>query len=304
MTIPTARRHVLVIAPQCAELGLLDGLHDVARSLHGLLLDQWRGACTPGADAGPSLLYGQSVSQAEIEAAIRRAAERAGRAGALLVLALVGHGITPGRNSTLYLMAGNSRADEIGTAVNIGELLTQVLETPGLPGVFALVDTCHAGGAVPDLKSLDGGIRQGAARLSLLMSVGAAQTAYGLAFSRGIVQVLTEGIGGAGEFLRADTLLHAVRDVAPGQDARGVEYDGVQSGERPWLSRNASHHLRVGTVLGPIATEQLELAVASLGCSGLPEEPVTGRESLDALRPRSRSTRRTTASSCGGRCAS
>ncbi|WP_369241359.1 hypothetical protein AB5J56_42325 [Streptomyces sp. R21] len=284
MTTPDPRRHVLVIAPQCAELGLLDELEEVAGSLHGLLTDQWRGGCAPGIEAAPSLLYGAEVDQARIEAAIRGAAERAGQAGAVLVLVLIGHGITPGRNSTLYLMAGNSRPDEIATAVNVGELLTQVLETPGLPGVFALVDTCHAGGAMPDLKALDGGVRQGAARLSLLMSVGAAQTAFGLAFSRGVVQVLTEGIGGADEFLRADALLHAVRDVAPGQDARRMEYDGVQPGERPWLSRNASHRLPVGSVLGPIATEQLELAVAPLGCSGLLAEPVTGRDSLETLR--------------------
>ena len=284
MTTPDPRRHVLVIAPQCTESGLLDELEEVAGSLHGLLTDQWRGGCAPGIEAAPSLLYGAEVDQARIEAAIRGAAERAGQAGAVLVLVLIGHGITPGRNSTLYLMAGNSRPDEIATAVNVGELLTQVLETPGLPGVFALVDTCHAGGAMPDLKALDGGVRQGAAGLSLLMSVGAAQTAYRLAFSRGLVQVLTEGIGGAGEFLRADAVLDAVLKAAPTQDARAVEYNGTQLGERPWLARNACHLVRAGSVLGPVATEELELAVGPLGGSALPAEPITGRASVERLR--------------------
>ncbi|MET7700555.1 hypothetical protein [Streptomyces sp. NPDC005485] len=284
MTTPARGRHVLVIAPQCPELGLLDELEEVSGALHKLLTDQWRGGCAEGFEATPSLLYGEAVDQARIEAAIRGAAERAGQDGAVLVLVLIGHGITPGRNSTLYLMAGNSRPDEIATAVNVGELLTQVLETPGLPGVFAVVDTCHAGGAVPDLRALDGGVRQGAARLSLLMSVGAAQTAYRLAFSRGLVQVLTGGVGDGGEFLRADAVLDAVRLKAPGQDARRVEYDGARQGERPWLSRNASHRLRGGSVLGPVATEELELAVAPLGCSELLMEPMTGPDSLETLR--------------------
>lgn len=282
MTAPTPRRHTLVIAPQCAELGLLDGLEEVARSLHGSFTDRWTGGCTPA--TASSLLYGPTVGQAQIEAAIRGAAQRAGEAGAVLVLALIGHGITPGQNPTLYLMAGDSRADVIGSAVNVGELLTQVLETPGLPGVIALVDTCHAGGATPDLKALDAGLRQGATRFSLLMSVGAAQTAYRLGFTRGLVHVLAEGVSGAGEFLRPAVVLDAVRDAVPGQDARLVEYDGAQFGERPWLARNAGHLLRSGSVLGPQATEELDQALEPLGGAALLTAPVTGADVLERLR--------------------
>ncbi|MFD4523529.1 hypothetical protein ACFWP7_06280 [Streptomyces sp. NPDC058470] len=202
----------------------------------------------------------------------------------MLVLALIGHGITPGRNSTLYLMAGNSRADEIATAVNVGALLTQVLETPGLPGVFALVDTCHAGGAIPDLAHYDGGVREGAARLSMLMSVGAAQPAYGLAFSRGIIDVLAEGIGGAGEFLRAEAVRDGVQERAPAQNAHRVEYEGAIVGGPIWLARNARHLLRSGSVLGPAGTEALEHALASLGCLALLPTPVTGADVLERLR--------------------
>ncbi|MFF3459195.1 hypothetical protein ACFYXH_33745 [Streptomyces sp. NPDC002730] len=282
MTTPTPRRHTLVIAPQCEELGLLDGLEEVARSLHGSFTDRWTGACTPA--TASSLLCGPSVDQAQIEAAIRSAAQQAGEARAVLVLALIGHGITPGQNPTLYLMAGDSKPDVIGSAVNVGALLTQALETPGLPGVITLVDTCHAGGATPDLKALDAGVGQGATRFSLLMSVGAAQSAYRLAFTRGIVQVLAEGIGGAGEFLRPAAVLDAVRDAVPGQDARLVEYDGAQFGERPWLARNADHRLRSGSVLGPLATEELDQALEPLGGAALLTAPVTGADVLERLR--------------------
>ncbi|MGW4607144.1 hypothetical protein [Streptomyces lannensis] len=230
------------------------------------------------------MLYGTSVSQARIEAAIRGAAKRAAQDDAVLVVALLGHGITPGQNPTLYLMAGDSHADEIGSAVNVSELLTQAVETPGLPGVIAIVDTCHAGGATPDLRSLDAGVRGGAARLSLLMGVGATQAAYGLAFSRGFVEVLEEGVGGGGEFLYPAAVLDAVRDAVPGQDVRLVEFDGAQFGGRPWLARNARHRIRAGDVVGPIANEELQLALDPLGCSALLQTPVTGVQELERLR--------------------
>ncbi|GAA5037894.1 hypothetical protein GCM10023335_86520 [Streptomyces siamensis] len=265
-------------------MGPLDDLDDVARALHGVLTDRRRGMCAKGSVTEPSLLYGPSASQAGIEAAVRGAAERAGREGAVLVLALIGHGSTAGQNSSLYLMATDSRADEIATAVNVGELLNQVLETPGLPGVLALVDACHAGGAIPDLRSVDGGVRQGAARLSMLMSVGAAQTAYKMAFSRAAVQVLDEGVSGAGEFLHPRTLLDAVRNLAPEQDARRVEYDGVQPGGRLWLSRNVAHPARPGPLLGPLAGEALEHALVPVGPVAALRAPVADAEALERLR--------------------
>lgn len=99
MKTPTPRRHVLVVAPQCLDLGPLDELDEVAESLHGLLVDQRRGACRESSGSEPSLLYGPSLRPVQIETAIRGAAERAGRAGAVLVLVLLGYGITPGRDS-------------------------------------------------------------------------------------------------------------------------------------------------------------------------------------------------------------
>ncbi|WP_030992325.1 hypothetical protein [Streptomyces sp. NRRL S-1813] len=294
MTVPTPPRHCLVIAPQCAELGLLEGLEGLAHSLYGLLTDHWTGACAGAPAAGSAVLSGSSVCQAQIEAAIRDAARRAGEAGAVLVLALLGHGITPGQNPTLYLMAGDSRADVIATAVNVGRLLTEVLETPGLPGVLALVDTCRAGGATPDLKAVDAGVQQGATRLSLLMSVGARQDAHGLAFTRGLVQVLTQGVSGAGEFLRPSSVLDAVRTAAPGQDARLVEYDGALFGERLWLARNALRHDRCGSVLGPTGTEELDRALQPLGGAELLTGSVTGPDVLERLR----GTLRATSSAC------
>lgn len=109
----------------------------------------------------------------------------------MLVVALLGHGMASGTG--LHFMAGDSLAEAPLTAVDVGSLLTQALDTQGLAGVIAIVDTCHAGNAVPDLKSVAIGIRQGDTRLSLLMGSGAAEEAYGLRFSRTLVRVLREG---------------------------------------------------------------------------------------------------------------
>ncbi|WP_367320210.1 hypothetical protein [Streptomyces sp. HUAS ZL42] len=284
MTAPPPPRHALVIAPQCADLGDLHGLEDVARGLRDALTDEWRGACTGTPDVESALLYGTSAGQADIEAAVRGAARRAGESGALLVVAFLGHGITSGKNPRLFLMAADSRCDETGSAVNVAEALERALETPGLAGLVALVDTCHAGGATPDLGAVDAGVRDGATRLSLLMAVGAAQEAHGLAFSRGVVRVLEQGVVGAGEFLFPDALFEAVRDEVPGQDAHLVQFVGTRFGERPWVSRNPSHLVRAGSRLGPIGLEELERTLAPLGGSALLTGPVSGADVLDRLR--------------------
>ncbi|MER5530174.1 hypothetical protein ABT075_37255 [Streptomyces sp. NPDC002677] len=283
MTTPLTPRHALVVAPQCTELATLDGLHDVALGLRDVLTDDWRGGCAHTPAVESALLHGASVGQADIEAAIRSAARRAGESGAVLVVAFLGHGITSGNNSRLFLMAGDSRPDETGSAVNVAHELERALETPGLAGLVALVDTCHAGGAIPDLGAVDGGVRDGATRLALLMAVGAGQEAYGLAFSRGIVRVLEQGVVGAGEFLFPEALFDAVSAEVPGQDAHLVQFVGARFGERPWLARNPSHLVRAGSRLGPIAHEELETTLAPLGGSALLTAPVSGVGVLDRL---------------------
>lgn len=149
MTGPVTRRHALVIAPQCAELEVLDELDVVAQDLYRALTDEWTGACRPSPVSGSSPLHGASVSQALVEGVLREAASAAAADQAVLMVALIGHGIISGRNPTLFLMAGDSRRDVTGSAVNVGEIFTRTLETPGLPGVILLVDTCHAGGGCP-----------------------------------------------------------------------------------------------------------------------------------------------------------
>ncbi|MGR6974918.1 vWA-MoxR associated conflict system protein [Streptomyces cynarae] len=282
MTTPA--RHALVIAAQCAELGILDELKSAAADLRDVLTHPWAGACERSPVIRSGLLYGDGVRRGDIDTAVREAAEAAAEAGAVLVLAFLGHGSTPGQNPTLYLMAGDSRADVIGSAVDVGRILAEVLETPGLPGLVAIVDTCHAGGATPDIKALDAGVRRGETRFSLLMSAGAAEEAYRLAFTTALVRVLEEGVAGAGEFLHAADVLDSVRELVRGQNPRMVEHDGARFGQRNWLSRNVRHFKGIASVLGRVATEHLEEALAPVGDPALPQTPVTDLLALERLR--------------------
>ncbi|MFF7646997.1 hypothetical protein [Streptomyces canus] len=279
----TAPRHTLVIAPQCPGLGILPELEDAACALLEALTHSLTGACTRSPAVRSGLLYGDGVGRADIDRAVRAAADEAAAAEAVLVLAFLGHGSAPGQNPSLYLMAGDSRADVIGSAVDIGKTLTEVLETPGLPGLVVVVDTCHAGGATPDLRALDAGVRRGETRVELLMSAGAAEEAYGLAFTKSLVQVMREGVVGAGEHLYPVDALAAVRDRVTGQNPRRVEHDGARFQERIWIARNAAHFKRIASALGSAATAQLEEALAPLGGPALLPAPVTDLHVLERL---------------------
>ncbi|MDT9684645.1 hypothetical protein RND61_21680 [Streptomyces sp. TRM76323] len=280
----TGPRHALVIGAQCPDLGLLDELEDAARALHDTLTAPWAGGCEKDPPGGTTLLCGDGVTRADVEAAIRTAALGAGDAGAVLVVALLGHGMASGTG--LYFMASDSRAEAPLTAVDVGSLLTQALETQGLAGVIAIVDTCHAGNAVPDLKSVANGIRQGDTRLSLLMGSGAAEEAYGLRFSRTLVQVLRKGLPAAGETLAPDAVVEAVRDDGgtAGQAILRAEFDGARFGPGPlWLARNPRHAATGGALIGRVGSEELARAVAAVDES-LFAGPVTTAQDIGAVR--------------------
>src|SRR5262245_37499224 len=129
------RRHLLVVASQCRAMPALTALEAAARDLHAVLRDETIGACTAALPDEVSMLQGE-LSRDEIDASIRAAVQRAAEAGATLVLALLGHGFTPGNASSVYFMAGDSREDDILSAVDIEHLLTAAADTIGVQGVI------------------------------------------------------------------------------------------------------------------------------------------------------------------------
>ncbi|MCP9943565.1 hypothetical protein LUX12_00095 [Streptomyces somaliensis] len=280
----TGPRHALVIGAQCPDLGPLEELEEAARALHDTLTAPWAGGCEKDPPGRTTLLCGAGVTRADVESAIRAAALDAGDAGAVLVVALLGHGTASGTG--LYFMAGDSLAEAPLTALDVGSLLAQALDTRGLAGVIAIVDTCHAGNAVPDLKSVANGIRQGDTRLSLLMGSGAAEEAYGLRFSRTLVRVLREGLPSAGETLAPDAVVEAVRGDGgtTGQAILRAEFDGARFGPGPlWLARNPRHATAAGALLGRVGAEELSRALRAVD-GAPPTGPVTTARDLDAVR--------------------
>ncbi|MEV0038359.1 hypothetical protein [Streptomyces sp. NPDC050804] len=265
----TGPRLLLVVAPQNSAMGTLTELENAARELSATLMAGGLGGCeaSPGTPLPLPLLYGPGLTQARIEAAVRAAIGRAGETGATLVLAFLGHGITPGSQPTLYLMAGDSRPDTLSTAVNVSELLVQAVEEPGVDGVIGIVDTCHAAGAVPDLKALGSGVRGGRTRLSLLMSSQTGQEAYDLAFSRRLDELLRRGLPGEGAFVGISAAKEALRRTVTGQDVVSLEHDGDHFAAEPlWLARNACHRDTEGP--GPVGAEELRGALDAAGLDG------------------------------------
>lgn len=282
----SGRRHVLVIGAQCPELGLLAELEQATRALHDTLVTPWAGACEKDQPHGPTLLYGPGLTKTGVLEAVARAGRAAAEAGAVLVLALLGHGMAAG--DILYFMAGDSRAEDPLSAVDVGSLLTGLVDTPGLDGVLALVDTCHAGNAHPDLSSLAHGIRRGDTRFSLLMGSGAEEEAYELRFSRTLVKVLHAGIADAGETLVPSAVVRAVREDggAEGQAVHHTDHDGAQFADGVlWLARNARHGgSRSGSLLGPAGRAELDRALGA--AEGSAADGIAHPRDLEALRAR------------------
>jgi hypothetical protein len=235
------RRHVLVVASQCASEEELAELGEIATSLRDIFLDPYLGCCEPGLPNGKALLDEQ-VAAGEIIASVEAAIEYAARDDAILLLAFLGHGFIPGVDPTLYFMGWNSVAGDRNSGVNIRDLLTRAADTPGIRGVAGIIDTCTAAAAIPGIGGLTGGTLTGQTRLSLVMASAAGQPAYNMALSRRMAGLLRAGVPEAGThlWLSAPAVKAALRGALPGQPPVFHDYDGAVA--RPgelWLARNA-----------------------------------------------------------------
>lgn len=230
-------RHALVVAVQCGDMDELPALREAADELVGTLLDAAVGDCKPGLPDGRAFLYGQ-IPAAEVTAEMRSAIELAGRRGATLIVALLGHGFLAGTDSTLYLMAWDSKEGVRRTGVDVGSLLTEAADNPAVAGVIGIVDTCNAVGAQPLASSLATGAREGQAQLSLLMASAVGQEAFDLNMARTLTRLLHEGLPNAGATVRLDDLIAPLRAAIPGQSLVSSSYDGDQLADRLWLARN------------------------------------------------------------------
>lgn len=263
-----SRRHVLVIASQCDAKPKLNRLDEAAGALHAALRDGDIGGCAPGLPDGGSLLHG-SLEAATIAVRVREAIGYAGDTGATLVLALLGHGFIPGGNPALYLMGKDSKEELKETAVDVRALLGEAADRPGIKSVIALIDTCTAAGAIPQIGDITTGTRNGKIRLWLLMAAAVAQPAFDMGMSRELAAVLRAGAPGVGALLRLSDVAPIIQASLAGQDLRKFDYDGDVSAEPMWLARN--RHARGNTLtIGAHRDKALAAALRPLGDHPLP----------------------------------
>ncbi|MEU9607262.1 hypothetical protein [Streptomyces sp. NPDC048057] len=240
MRTPVPARHALVVAPHCTSMPPLARLADAATALYETLTDPCVGGCAPGLPSGGGLVHGTELTSAAVTAAVQEATAHAARRGAVLVLALLGHGFLPGSATGLRLMGADSTEDVRLCSVNVPELLTDALDHPGIPGVLGIVDTCHAAGALPTAADLTAGTRHGTSRISLLMGSSLTEAAVDLAFSRALAGALRAGIPGAGRVLTPRRLRDHLGATVIGQSVTGFDYDGTPN-DPLWLARNVRH---------------------------------------------------------------
>ncbi|MEV6242677.1 hypothetical protein [Lentzea sp. NPDC051838] len=239
----TVRRHVLIVAVQYDHDPTLTSLIvQAADELRSVLTDSTLGACRPGLPDGSELLTAKCLTADDIRIGIRAAIEHANDHDATLVLAILGHGFVTGSDPTLYLMASQSEPGLRASAVNVRELLIEAADMPRVNGVIAIIDTCTAVAAAPDLGRLAAGIRTGKTRCNLLMASALHQEAFNLRLSRQVASVLRVGIRGAGPTLSPSSILGRVREKLVGQDTVSVTYDGDSLAEEHlWLAHNRRH---------------------------------------------------------------
>ncbi|MER5500469.1 MULTISPECIES: hypothetical protein [unclassified Streptomyces] len=281
------RRHLLVVAPQCASMRHLTRLGEAASALHAALVDPDTGDCAPGLPDGRSLIVDERLTSNWIRTLIGEAISHAEDRGASLVLALLGHGFVPGSTHTLYLMGADSVEDAPERAVNVGELLAAAANRPGIPGVLGIVDTCHAAGATPPGQDLTGGAGNGRSRLAVLMSASLTQQAVDLSFSRALTGLIRKGVPGAGPLLGADDVQRALRGSVVGQDVTVFQHDGDPFATgRLWVTRNAQDRgADPGGLLGRLAHEDLTEAFGALPAAvPAPHVPHDVPSALDALK--------------------
>ncbi|MCX5417284.1 hypothetical protein [Streptomyces sp. NBC_00059] len=258
-------RHVIVVASQCSTMPELGTLEAAAGDLHAVLTDPHLGGAEPTDDS--LLLNPQSPE--DVTAAVHAAATRAQQDGAVLIVALLGHGFTA---PTLRFMVRDSRVTSAGSAVDVPGLLGEVANEA--EGVIALIDTCHAGAAPPSPDVLANGVRAGQVQFAVIMAAAAGQDAYGMNLSLALASVLRRGLDDRGRHLLVDDELMSsvraeVRKLDSGQSIGRSVFDQYDFAVGPlWLAHNARASYGAGSEIGPVAARLLDEA-----SEGWPDRP-------------------------------
>jgi hypothetical protein len=255
-TVPTERRHALVVASQCDAERTLDHLETAARELAEALTEH--GECQPGLRNGDARVCG-ALTVPAVQKYVTEAVEYAAEEEAVLVLALLGHGFTPGTHSShLYFMGKESTPNQTLKAYDVPQAVQNIADYQDLAGLVVIVDTCAAAGAVPTADALVGGAKNGGKRLTMLVGCAVYQPGIDMRASRSLAAVLRSGVPGGGEFLDFAAVKPALEELVPDQDVAHLDFNSVPGGAPLWVARNAAwsdlalraaEHPQLGTVL-------------------------------------------------------
>ncbi|OIJ95015.1 hypothetical protein BIV24_09735 [Streptomyces colonosanans] len=264
---------MLVVGAQCSGAEELPGLEGAARRLHRALVDPDLGACLDrGEGETGSLLVGTALGKEAVGKAITAAADRAKEDRGPLVLALLGHG-TGGCGGPLYFVTSGSTQDGAIHQLDVASTIGAVANEPGVDGVIAIVDTCHAAAALVNPQSATAGLQQGSLHLSVLFAASAHLPAWDMNLSVQLAELLENGVANAGELLAVDAqLIKELRSRIRGQEPGGFVFDGAPvSGESLWLARNAQAAVRRSAgSLGAVACDRLRKLLRPLeGTEGI-----------------------------------
>lgn len=255
-------RHLLIVASQCAAEMHLADLAESARALADVLLDPDLGGCDPGLPDGTSLLLYKEADEVDalaVEASVNSAIHHADDKNAALILAFLGHGFVMDGASDLHFMAPRSLPDTPATGVNLPVLLTNATTSSGVSGVFAVVDTCQAGGAQPDFRGLYGKVR-----FSLLAASSINQQAYDLCLTKELVKLLRDGVPTKDDRLTQEALATGLRTAmaGSGQTLHTANVDTSHEAAALWLSRNRQRQIAFAE--GEIGSRQLGKALRAV----------------------------------------
>ena len=235
------QRRVLVIGSQCAVMPRLSFLPDLATELYAVLTDPQLGACLPALPGG-GLLHDPDRKQVD---ALEEAFTRADRDEAMLLVALLGHGIARG-DDFYYLSVDAPGRGRSETDVHLSQQLKELLrDSADLNGLLVLLDACHAGVAAQQAAARWGEVGLGRQdRRYELLSASADGPAYRGDFTRTLVRVLRSGVPAASGTVDARYLRGPLQEGAGAQQPQRVTIDGggwAQTGDEGlWLAYNAA----------------------------------------------------------------
>lgn len=247
-------RHLLVIASHCESEGPLTGLHVVARTFAEALRHQKRGDCDVDGNGGRAGIL-LDADRKTTEEAVKLAAVSA--RDKVLVLVWIGHGRAHGER--FFLMPFEARKETIeASGIELIPLLDLIRQQePG--GLLLTIDACQSGSALADALKAWVETLGPTAPIVILTATGEA-AAYDLSFTKGLTELLRDGVGNADRELSCAMLRDRLCELARKQTAHLLHYHGAAPPTQLWMSHNIAYDRRAHSRAPELREQNLMLS--------------------------------------------